>query len=590
MSSLAVILMAITVSAIAQKPAPKPQISLPVAAQQGGKIDFPITLVPRIPNTLPILKLTAQAPPTAFLTDTLGKIGIRKETILPLTRTPSLAARGVSPQLTGVVQEDKVLAYWHAQTGEAEIHPQLEQLRTERFVAGNNPHAATASSQARTVFARTDILPHDVTQYTLGAAIPLVGATIQKGSTAVQPEPALYLTYVAAHRTVQGYPVHGPGSQALLAVDNGGTIQAFSLHWKAASNSGQAKETRNSAQVYDALKAVVQPLATLGDVQVLSVGVIYYDDWEARIAPAYRLTVRVHDTHNSQADDGLVILYAQYGDAPLSPTLTQGGEQPEIAPANMRSSLAENTEISAGDPTIGVYVIQNAERGWLSDAQGFIAGLGASRGGNPFNLAQYYWAQTFMYSPNAASFVDNVQVAETEGHGNWWLFATSDHTDVVNFDTYPASGGYGTVNHGKLNYWILHGCEIVPSPQDAPCPKGAPGQDSRNWTDPWWRMFQGLHTVVGFRTPMWINDEVGGPFATSMRNGTPVISAWFHAVETAGAYQPPDSNQGNLNHCGLSLPMGRPAAVTVCGHSNDTIFDQASIPAASCLTIFWQPN
>jgi len=59
MSSLAVILMAITVSAIAQHPSPKPQISLPVAVQQGGKIDFPITLVPKIPSSLPILKMTA---------------------------------------------------------------------------------------------------------------------------------------------------------------------------------------------------------------------------------------------------------------------------------------------------------------------------------------------------------------------------------------------------------------------------------------------------------------------------------------------------------------------------------------------------
>src|SRR5208337_933520 len=142
-------------------------------------------------------------------------------------------ARGISPQLIGVVEEDRVLAYWHTQTGEAEISPQLEQLKTEKFVAANNPHLAAASTMARTVFARTDILPKDATQYTLGAAIPLLGATAQKGANGAvtQSAPAIYLTYVPVHRTVQGYSVYGPGSRALLGVDNAGTTQAFLLHW-----------------------------------------------------------------------------------------------------------------------------------------------------------------------------------------------------------------------------------------------------------------------------------------------------------------------------------------------------------------------
>jgi hypothetical protein len=574
---------------------------LPASAQQPGKVDFPATVIPRIPTSLPTLRMNVQAPPEVFLTDVLTRMGIQKPTIQQLVRTPSVAARGVSPQMKGVVQQDRVLAYWHLQTGEAEILPQLEQLRTERYVPGSNPHAANALSTARAIFARPDVLPKDVTQVELTPVKPLVGVTIQRGSGNTAPAAALYLSYVAAHRTVQGIPVQGPGSRALVAVDNAGTVQAFSLHWRTASNGEQAQETRNVNQIHAALQAAVQPLARNGDVQVLNVGVVYYDDNQSpQMAPAYRILARVHDSHplargQTALDDSLVILYAPYGNAPLPPGLTEGGPEPRFAIPNTRGSLQQDTPMAPGDPTVGVYVIRNAESAWLSDAQGFIGNLGASPGSSQFNLTQYYWSTPNMYYPNASSFIDAVQIGEVEGHGNWWEFATydkdpsfnTDNNSAVYFDAFPNGSGYGLANHGQLNYWILHGCEEIPSPEDAPCPSGAPTQDSRTWTDPWWRIFQGLHVVVGYRTIMLIADDVGATFASSARNGTPVVSAWISAAESASAYHP-DGTYGN--HCGLNLPEGRPAAVAVCGHGNDTLFDQQSIGAASCLTIYWQPN
>ena len=564
--------------------------AVPSLAQTGagaGKIEFSQALLPRIPANLPLLRMTPQAPPEAFLTDVLVKAGVQKTAIKLLGPA--------SPQMKGVVQEGRVFAFWHQQTGEAEILPQLEQLKTERYTPGVNPHAETTLSTARAIFARPDVIPRDVTQLELTPVKPLVGVTLEKGSTNTMPAASLYLNYVAAQRLVQGIPVHGPGSRAMIAVDNGGTVQAVSLKWRVAANGGQAQEKRSPAQIHDALQTVVAPLAQEGNVQVLGVNVVYYDDnLSSQVGPAYRITARVSGNRaadsSAGADDGLVILYAQYGNAPLPASLTQsGGPAPQNAQVN-RGSLTEDTQVAPGDPTVGVYVIRNAEGGWLSDGQGFISGLGAWSPGT-FTLAQYYWAQRYMYNPNASSWVDSVQVAETEGHGDWWHFTTDDQnwsTEDVNFDSFPNSAaGYGSVNHGKLNYWILHGCEEIPSPEDTPCPKGSPHTDNRSWTDPWWRIFQGLHTVVGYRTVMWINDGVGQPFATSIKNGTPVISAWFNALESSSAYHP-DANY--VNHCGLNWPMGRPAAVTVCGHGNDTIYDQQSIPAASCLTIYWQPN
>ena len=560
MTSLAVVLLAITVSAMAQKITQKPQMTAPVAAQQGGKIDFPITLVPtKIPSSLPVLKMTAQAPPEAFLTDTLGKIGIRKETIQPLVKTPALAQRGVSPQLHGVVQQDKVFAYWHQQSGEAEIYPQLEQLKTEKFVAANNPHLAAATNLARTVFARPEILPHDMTQFTLSPARALLGTTAQKnGATgAVAPADQLhYLSYVAAHRTVQGFPVNGPGSRALLAIDHSGAIQAFSLHWKAGAVSHQAQEARNQQQVHSALTAVVQPLASMGEVHVMSVGIAYYDDEGEQMAPAYRITARVHPSAPAAGqrtlDDSFVILYAQYGNAPLSPTLKPNmNDMPQMASDKSDDGLEVAQLVPPGDPTVGRYIIQHAEGGWLSNAQGFWSGLNFAGGGALFTNAQYYWAIPAQYTSNANNRVN------------------------------------GSANHGHLNYWILHGCEIVPSAADAPCPPGSKYSDNRTWYNTWFKMFKGMHTVVGYRTVMWIDDGVGYPFGVNLRLGVPVISAWFNALNGASAYNPDATYEAR---CGNSPPMGRPSAVTVCGHSNDTIYNQENIPAPSCLTNFWTPN
>jgi len=65
----------------------------------------------------------------------------------------------------------------------------------------------------------------------------MLGSTARKGAdgAVTHSEAALYLSYVPVHRQVQGYLVYGPGSRALLGVDNVGLIQAFVLHWRAGS-------------------------------------------------------------------------------------------------------------------------------------------------------------------------------------------------------------------------------------------------------------------------------------------------------------------------------------------------------------------
>jgi len=196
---------------------------------------------------------------------------------------------------------------------------------------------------------------------------------------------------------------------------------------------------------------------------------------------------------------------------------------------------------------------------------------------------QYFWAYPYEFTTNELSYVNSVNVALTEVHGDWWLFTTYQNWgDIVRINDITASNGYGPAAGGQLRYWILHSCEVVPAPIDAPC-----ATDNRAWWTPWFDVFQGMHTVVGYRTIMYINDSVTYQFGKDLELGAPVISAWFNAVNSASDYS---GHPTEVAHCGTSLPMGKPSAVTVCGHNNDTIYDEAALPAASCLTSVWQPN
>jgi len=141
-----------------------------------------------------------------------------------------------------VVQEDRVLAYWHAQTGEAEISPQLEQLKTERFVATNNPHLEAAASLARIVFERTDVLPKTLPS-TRWRAIPMLGSTARKAQMRGYALRGGALSFLCSGAS-PGAGLSGvwTGVACLAGVDNVGLIQAFVLHWRAGSLNGEARK------------------------------------------------------------------------------------------------------------------------------------------------------------------------------------------------------------------------------------------------------------------------------------------------------------------------------------------------------------
>jgi hypothetical protein len=141
---------------------------------------------------------------------------------------------------------------------------------------------------------------------------------------------------------------------------------------------------------------------------------------------------------------------------------------------------------------VGRYVVRNDAQGWVDSANGFWSSLmlanffGASI---PFTDSQYYWAEPFEFLEDKESFVNDVNIALNEVHGNWGLFLTRDnHDDLLQLSDIPA-GGYGRA----LAYWILHSCEVIPT-----------ATDEATSFDVWWNIFQGMHAAVGYRTEMWI--------------------------------------------------------------------------------------
>jgi Family of unknown function (DUF6345) len=587
------LLLMLTLPASAQNKMPSDR---EIPKQSPKEIRLSLEQIPTPPASLPVFRLSAQKPPIEFVQETLRRADTQAGKLVPLTEIPQLFPKGEKPtkEIIGALSDGRLGAYVNLQTGDAEIFPLLAR---QKPVSEQQEGELTerVNRIAREMFGRADLMQKDATQLSFEKPRPLLGETAERGGAGAEVKESnrgIYLTYVTARRSVGGkYFVYGPGSRALLAIGNDGSVQGLLRRWKTAAPSGDARETRTREQIAEAIRVQLRPAAKYGEVEVLGTEIAYYDGHHNYLQPVYRFTARIHspegkiaeysdaDRKNHQVDDDFVIGYVPIGkEREPIPSLLAG---PGAAPAEPKKKAAE--ALKPGDPTVGRYVVRNDDSNWVANANEFWGGLTAFSGGAFFTDSQYYWAHPFEFNTNEASFVNSVNIALNEVHGNWWWFSTlSNCCDFVDITAIPRSEGYGTANGGHLDFWVLHSCEVVPSAADAPCPS-----DPRPWWTPWFNIFQGVHTVVGYRTIMWIDDDVTGPFATSLRLGAPVVSAWFNATTSAAGYQ---GNPTYAAHCGRTPPMGRPSTVSACGRENDWIYDTSVVPPASCLINFWQPN
>ena len=561
-------------------------------------INLPIQMIPAVKEPLPILKLEALPIPREYLSDFLKTAAPGVKELAPLSKDPKLIRPGarLPEEILGAFENGHLAAYADQETGNIEVYPSLLRQKAVPLERAERELNERARALAQQIFSRSDVLGKDDTQWTLGTPSPMLGSRLNREDMSAKSSsaPTVLLTYVAAHRTVHGFPVYGPGSRALIAVGTDGSPQGLVRYWKTATSHTTVQETRSAEQVRQAILEQLAFTRRGGEAEVLSVTISYFDGNADYLQPVYRFTARIHQNPSrvqgvtpiaahTVADD-IVVGYVPIGAAlePLPSLGAPSGPPPVTAAGRVRASLDEKATVRPGDPTVGRYVVRNDDPGWVNDANAFWDGLNPFFGAGFFTNSQYYWAYPFEFNSDEHSFVNSVNVALNEVHGNWWFFTTyQDWGDGVDITAIPAAEGYGPAAGGQLDYWILHSCEVIPSAEDAPCPT-----DSRPWWTPWFNVFQGLHSAVGYRTIMYINDGVGGPYGQNLWFGIPVVSAWFNAVESASDYS---SHPTSGAHC-LVLPMGRPSTVSVCGHEDDSVYDTAAIPAAGCLVNYWIPN
>lgn len=568
---------------------PAPMDKMPTQLQLSrGTVNIDAAMIPRVAEEMEVLRLAPLAVPNKYIQ---GLLKTRKI-------TAQLEKSDKSPDFMVARLQDKVVAFSDVKSGHFQLSPLLDQLKPTRLSKVNAKRLATA------VFSRKDIIPKDDTRFVVGPASPLYGAsyTRQRANAAATEKPGsrgVYLISVSAQRYVGKYAVFGPGSRAAVSFSDSRTIQGLSRQWQAAHIERRIRPAITQKEALAAIKAQLEPLASRlnASITVTSVTTGYYDGNRSFIQPVYRFTATIRQGATTETKNKTAITSHVIGYVPMVKdieSLPDLSVPPRIMPSDQpddKVALAELYAVKEDDPTVGRYVVRNDNPNWVANANEFWSGLTTFPWMAPnFTNAQYYWAIPQQYTTNKNNRVNSVNVALTEAHGDWWLFSTlSNCCDLVDITAIP--GGYGTSAGGNLRYWAIHSCEVVPAPDD-----------TSHWPDPWWNIFQGLHSVVGYRTIMYINDDTGYPFGLQVGLGVPFISAWLSALHNASAYS---GNPATIVHGGhypgdpctysgpnsiLCKPMGRASAITACGHANDTVYNNSVLPPANCLTIYWYPD
>jgi len=487
------------------------------------------------------------------------------EYILDLTaRTPGTERRDLGAGATGMYRNNRLMAYADPTSGDALMFPELEVLSPGEGLPDR------ARSVAADLAGNSGLIPSDRTSARVTEPVVLHGS---RASTRRTSDAAEYLAFARIRREIQGIPVVGKGSQATVAVSADG-IESVAHNWRAAQIvdevSGQEIDPRQVAEV---IVDDLRELAQTQDIRIESVELAYYDGDGAYIQPVFRYQA-TYGGGDLPVGRILGFVPAVRAFEQLPITLRRPTKFPKLAAPKPIARVRNNR------PTIGRYVVRQDNNGWVTSANSFLAGLRAAGTLNGFAPIdrQYYWAEPRLFTDENHAFVDAVQVALTEVHGNWGLFTTlQNNADFVRLANVPADGYGGADGRGALAYWILHSCEVIPTSADTPTSY-----------DVWWNIFNGLHSALGYRTEMWINDEITAKFGFWAGLGAPMISNWLTTVINDDSYSPTDTYfDGNVQ---MNQPMGRPSAVTVLGHSDDTIFDTAPLSRPSVLQQWWYNN
>ena len=560
----------------------------------GYDINFNTSIIPQIRCEWPFLHLGSPVRlPASFLNQTLKNVAPGSN----FTASPCGPTSGLIAQ-----DGDRTVALVDPTTGETNIYPRFEGLL---------PGANISNELITQYINNINIIPRDDTNVTAVPGLNLYGATHTKDADSRAAPAEIYLANALVQRTIHVpgeralFPVRGPGSKAVFGFGADGTLQSLSHLWHPAQFGNSTISPQSPRDIQNAIIAQLQPSAQISPVTVDTVEAAFFDSGSQFIQPVFYFTATIKSNTTSSSNASAITHarisgYIPFGSEALEdlPDLTKPGDlSPPSYASNTNTTVpiiprqSKQLEKRTASIKVGRYVVRNDSTAWVASANSFFSNLVTySTPVFPFLPrvvsflnSQYFWAVPFIFTTAKESFIDSVHIADTEVHGNWHLFSTYQNWgDIVSLSDIPASG-FGPGAGGSLAYLILHSCEVIPSATDYP-------GDPQESFDAWWPIFNGLHAVMGYRTEMWIADGATTPFAQSIARGFAVVPAWMSAVHNDMAYAPSAGNIYKDGNRGINEPMGRASTISVCGHTDDVVWDVSNVGRPGCLYEWWYNN
>lgn len=546
-----------------------PTISYAVASTPQNAISFPSEPDPVIPKSMLRYELEPSGSAEVLVAGLIA-------TGWPGS-TPLAPSRGST--MLAAFSRGRMVAYVDRKSGDAEVYSDLANAKTA------NLDRNAARAVAERIFADPRIIPRDGTSFAMSTSSLESGAD---SSDTKHPNgngnAGGVLTYVSLRRSAGAgnFPVFGTGSRALVVVDGSGRVKGFLRRWRAVKATKSIASVLTDRDVRPTIVTALSPfIPSSTSIDVEHIGLGYYDADSSYLQPVvyYYATIRHRATQSNRSAADHFVGYV---------SIAAPDEQ--IPPAALSHEPGGTSSIdtapSASDPIVSLYVIHNAEVVWHNDADALWSGIASASTAGEFTRREEADAQPSFYLHDMNAHVNGANIADSEGHGGWWHFVTSgDPPD--GFDIHDVSQpGYGSASGGKLAYWIIHSCEVIPSKWDLQQQSG----DGNDAFGPWWRVFGGVRQVLGYRTEMYMDDDVERAFGEDVGRGGIALSSWFDQIAAAPIYQAqPHCDSAML---GAQVTCGRASAMVVDGHQDDAMLvDSGPLPGrAKKLVNYWMTD
>ncbi|TFK26277.1 hypothetical protein FA15DRAFT_637770 [Coprinopsis marcescibilis] len=556
---------------------------LPFVGSAWSSVKLDPSLIPKIGDALPIFKLGS---PSTFQVDYLNELLQETNPGVKFDRNETLG-----PDLYAY-NGDRLVG-WVTAGGETNWFPNLDGIEP---LTGKDIDI----SRVNEFLSRTEAFPQDDTKFSIVPGSTLYGNTVTsrdpKEVAANLTTPQVYLTHGIIERTIdfkgQTYPICGPGSRASFGIGAQQQLLALSHRWNPAGITDQLIKPTSTTRIIRTLTKELEPIGQPAGSEVVidKVDVCFYDSGESFIQPVYRFSGVTHGNFTKVTVPPRVVAFLSIGEGSpeaLPPVLKlEEGPPPTDHFVSQPPPADEQLKARGVKPRLSVarYVVRNDIQQWVTSGQTFWSNLGS--GLVDWSDDQWFWSHPFLYTTSKDSFINRADIALTEAHGNYHLFSTSSNCcDLVSIDPdFPntPTSGYGGGARGRLGYWIIHSCSVIPTPVDFSA------ANFNRAFDPWWDVFNGMHAVLSYRTQMLIADGATASTARAISLGVPVVGAWLQAVITDSIYRGrPTYFDTNVNRI---QPYGRPSAMFPCGHGDDRVWQTDNLGRPGCLTVVWYDN